>query len=83
MEKYDHEMINLGLGKSTRIKHLKILLSLTRKINKDWSEINNEYISNLVKNIMKEYGDYNGIFNEKRHAKIFQKYFLGNRCMDC
>ena len=55
LEKYDSEMVNIGLGKSTRIKHMKILLSITRKTNKEWYDITKDDPSNLVKNIMKEF----------------------------
>ena len=85
LEKYDSEMVNIGLGKSTRIKHMKILLSITRKTNKEWYDIAKDDPSNLVKNIMKEFGDFNGDETEtsrdfKKIPKLFFRWFkFGSR----
>jgi len=85
IDNYDTEMVNTGLGKSTRIKHLKLLLSITRKINKEWSQVTKVDISNLVRNIMNEYGDFNGDETEtsrdfKKILKLFYRWFkFGSR----
>ena len=71
LDKYDTEMVNAGLGKATRIKQLKIILSLTRKFNKDWNEITRDDVSRIVKEIMNEYGDVNG--DETESSRDFKK----------
>ena len=78
-------MINVGLGKATRVKHLKIVLSLSRKINKNWNDVIQDDISRVVKEIMNEYGDVNGDETEssgdfKKILKIFFRWYkLGSR----
>jgi hypothetical protein len=71
LDKYDTEMVNVSLGKATRIKHLKIILSITRKINKNWNDVNKDDISRIVREIMNEYGDVNG--NETESSRDFKK----------
>ncbi len=84
-EKYDTEMVNLGIGKSTRIKQFQILLVLSRKINKNWTEVVKTDIDRLVREIMSEYGDVNGDETEtsrdfKKILKLFFRWLkLGSR----
>ena len=85
IEKYETEMINLGIAKATRIKHLKIIYSLSRRINKEWSDVTKSDIDKLVKELMNEYGYINGNETEtsrdyKKILKIFYRWFkLGSR----
>lgn len=78
-------MVNLGIGKATRTKHLQILLTISRKINKKWSQVTKSDIDRLVKEIMNEYGDVNGDETEssrdfKKILKLFFRWFkLGSR----
>ena len=78
-------MINLGIAKATRIKHLKIIHSLSRRINKEWSDATKSDIDKLVKELMNEYGDINGNETEtsrdyKKILKIFYRWFkFGSR----
>lgn len=85
LEKYDSDMINLGIAKATRIKQLKIINSLSRRLNKDWSDVTKQDIDILVKDVMNEYGDINGDETEssrdfKKILKLFFRWFkLGSR----
>ncbi len=82
---YDSEMVNAGLGKATRLKHLKVLVSLSRRTSKNWNKMTGDDISSLVKTIMDEYGDANGAETEssrdfKKVLKIFFRWHkLGSR----
>lgn len=85
MEKYDTELVNLGIAKATRIKQLKIIHSISRKINKNWNEVTKNDLDKLVKDIMNEHGDVNGDETEssrdfKKVLKLFFRWFkLGSR----
>ena len=85
IENYDTEMINLGIAKATRIKQLKIIHSISRRINKEWSDVTKNDIDKLVKDLMNEYGDINGDETEssrdfKKILKLFFRWFkLGSR----
>ena len=85
LDLYDSEMVNSSLGKATRIKQLKILLSLSRKINKNWNDVTALDVSNLVRDVMNEYGDVNGDETEssrdfKKILKLFFRWHkLGSR----
>ena len=85
IEKYDAEMINCGIAKATRIKQLKTVQSLSRRINKEWVDVNKNDIDRLVKDLMNEYGDVNGDETEssrdfKKILKLFFRWFkLGSR----
>lgn len=78
-------MVNLGIGKATRIKQLQILLTLSRKVNKNWSDVVKSDIDRLVRDIMNEYGDVNGDETEssrdfKKILKLFFRWLkLGSR----
>lgn len=84
-EKYETDMINLGIAKATRIKHLQVLLTISRKLNKNWIDVTKFDIDRLIKEIMNEYGDVNGDETEssrdfKKILKIFFRWFkLGSR----
>lgn len=51
-EKYETDMINLGIAKATRIKHLQVLLTISRKTNKNWIDVTKSDIDRLVKEII-------------------------------
>jgi integrase len=85
LEKYDTEMVNLGIGKSTRIKQFQILLTITRKVNKNWTDVSKPDIDRVIREIMTEYGDVNGDETEtsrdfKKILKLFFRWLrLGSR----
>ncbi|MEM3065495.1 MAG: site-specific integrase [Candidatus Nitrosotenuis sp.] len=85
LERYETEMINLGIAKATRIKHLQIMLTITRKINKKWPDVTKPDIDKLVKDVMNQYGDRNGDETEssrdfKKILKLFFRWLkLGSR----
>ncbi|MDH3487290.1 MAG: hypothetical protein OEL82_04515 [Nitrosopumilus sp.] len=45
-------MVNLSLYKATRHKNLKMILSLSRLLNKDWNDVTKDDIDTLVWKIM-------------------------------
>ena len=49
LQKYDHDMVNQSLSKATRLKHLKVVLSLSRMIKKDWKDATKDDIDGHVK----------------------------------
>ena len=85
VKKYDIEMVKAALGKATRHKHLKMILSLTRLLDKNWQEITKDDIDELVYNIMKKYGgdsgeETNTTWDHKKTLKIFFRWIkLGSR----
>lgn len=85
IRKYDRTMVTSSLSKATRHKHLKMILSLSRFIKKDWSDLNKEDIEELVWNVMEKYGDSNGqetntSWDHKKVLKIFFRWVkLGSR----
>ena len=40
IKKYDKEMVRNSLAKGTQLKHLLIVLNLTRLLDKDWTDCN-------------------------------------------
>jgi len=83
-KQYDIAMVKDALSKSTRLKQLKMLLSLGRLLNKDWSKITENDIDQLVVRIMDTYSD-SGKETEttKDHKKVLKLFFrwyrLGSR----
>ena len=80
IHKYDKEIINNGLAKATRLKHLETLLSLSRKLKKNWSEVTKDDIDDLVSRIITEYGTNSGkethsTWDHKKILKIFFRWF--------
>lgn len=88
IRKYDQVMVTQSLSKATRSKHLKILLSLSKIINKDWIDVTKSDIDMLVYEIMQRYGEESGQESEtsrdfKKVLKIFFRWFkLGSREKD-
>lgn len=55
VQQYDRVMVNESLAKATRLKQIKMILSLTRLLQKDWNDATKPDIDDLVYNIMKKY----------------------------
>lgn len=84
IKKYDRELVNNSLARATRLKHLQIILNLSRMIKKDWSQVTKQDISDLVYHIMQKYsesGQENHVtWDHKKILKIFFRWFkLGSR----
>ncbi len=85
IHKYDKEIINNGLAKATRLKQLQVLLSLSRKLQKNWTDVTKDDIDDLVSRIMTEYATNSGketssTWDHKKILKIFFRWFkLGSR----
>ena len=82
---YDKVMVNETLAKATRLKQLKIILSLTRLLQKNWNTVTKQDIDDLVYNIMKKYASESGQESEtsRDHKKVLKIFFrwlrLGSR----
>ncbi len=48
IKKYDKHMERQSLAKATRLKHLQIILNLSRMTKKDWTTIVKDDIDNLI-----------------------------------
>jgi len=85
IQKYDRAMVNASLSKATRHKHLKMILSLSRLLNKNWKDFTKEDIDELVFRIMERYGNSSGqetntTWDHKKVLKIFFRWIrLGSR----
>ncbi len=85
VQKYDQVMVVSSLSKATRLKHLKMLLSLTRMLKKDWTQAEKSDIEVLIYEIMKRYGSESGQETEttRDHKKVLKIFFrwmkLGSR----
>ena len=82
---YDAEMATLGLKKSTRAKQIAILVDITIRIGKNWSDVIKGDIDKLTRGVMDEFGDNLGGESEttrdyKKSLKPFYRWFkLGSR----
>lgn len=79
IKNYDKHMARLSLAKATRLKHLEIILNLSRIIKKDWQLVTKEDIDDLVFKIVETYGDSNGketntTYDHKKILKIFFRW---------
>jgi 5-bromo-4-chloroindolyl phosphate hydrolysis protein len=45
-------MVKQSLSKATRLKHLKVVLSLSKMIKKDWKDVTKDDVDTLVYRIM-------------------------------
>jgi site-specific recombinase XerD len=85
IEKYDLSMVNSSLSKATRQKNLKMILSLSRLLQKDWKNTTRDDIERLVSKVMNQYSDHNGqetntSHDHKKTLKIFFRWIkLGSR----
>ncbi len=83
--KYDIAMVNSSLSKATRHKNLKMILSLSRMLNKDWQDVTKHDVEDLVFHIMTRYGNQTGqetntTWDHKKTLKIFVRWVkLGSR----
>ena len=76
-QKYDTYMVKDGLAKGTRLKHLKMLVSLDRLLKKNWSDVSGDDINILIRRIMDNYGNTKGKETEtsRDHKKILKIFF--------
>jgi len=85
IRKYDSELVKQSLAKATRLKHLQIMLNLTRFIKKDWEDVTKDDIDILVLKIVELYANDSGqetntTWDHKKILKIFFRWFkLGSR----
>ncbi len=85
ISQYDMEMVRQSIAIATRQKHLKTLLSLSRLLQKNWSDVKKNDIEQLVYEIMKRHGDESGketnySYDHKKILKIFFRWMkLGSR----
>lgn len=85
IKKYDMNMVNSSLSKATRHKNLKMILSLSRLLQKDWIDVTKQDIEELVWKVMSQYGNHNGqetntTWDHKKALKIFFRWIrLGSR----
>lgn len=85
IQRYDAEMATLGLKKSTRSKQIAIIVDISIRIGKNWSDITKEDIDRLIRGIMDEFGDNLGGETEttRDYKKILKPFFrwfkLGSR----
>lgn len=85
IKSYDGEMIKLSLAKATRLKHLQVVLNLSRMIDKDWNVVTKKEIDALVLKIMEMYASESGqetntSWDHKKILKIFFRWLkLGSR----
>lgn len=79
IKNYDRELVNNSLAKATRLKHLQILLNLSRMVKKDWNQVTKQDISDLVYHIMQTYsesGQESSVtWDHKKILKIFFRWF--------
>jgi len=79
IKRYHNVMIGEALAKATQLKHLQILLNLTRFVKKDWTVISKDDIDSLVATIMIKYASDNGqetstSWDHKKILKIFFRW---------
>jgi len=75
-KKYDVAMVKDTLSKATRLKQLKMFLSLGRLLNKDWSKITENDTDQLVVRIMDTYsGSGKETETTKDHKKVLKLFF--------
>ena len=84
IQKYDKEMVVQGIKNPTRHLHLNRLLSLSRRLKKDWKDATKDDIKNVIFVIMKTYSDDGEeteyTYDHKKILKIFLRWHkLGNR----
>ncbi|MFY9299644.1 MAG: site-specific integrase [Candidatus Nitrosotenuis sp.] len=81
---YDKAMVLEGLGLPTRYLHLNRMLSLTRRLKKDWKDATKQDIENVIFEIMNTYSDGGKdteyTYDHKKVLKIFFRWFkFGSR----
>ncbi|MDH3764592.1 MAG: hypothetical protein OER82_02125 [Nitrosopumilus sp.] len=84
IKKYDKEMVRNSLAKGTRLKHLLIVLNLSRILKKDWEDVTRADIEEIVYQFIQKYSS-NGkethhTWDHKKILKIFFRWIkLGSR----
>lgn len=84
IEDYDRSMIRESLAKATRLKHLQVVLNLSRLLPKDWKDVTKSDIEDLVTKVVETYSDNGQESHSSRdHKKVlrifFRWYKLGTR----
>lgn len=85
IEEYDGLMARESLAKATRLKHLQVLLTLSRLLPVEWKYVTKSDIDNVVTKIVELYSDDTGrethtTFDHKKILKIFFRWMkLGSR----
>ncbi len=84
IKSYDMVLVNDSLAKATRLKHLEIILNLSRMVKKDWNAVSKKDIDEMAYHIMQTYSDSgqetNTTWDHKKILKIFFRWFkLGSR----
>ena len=84
IKKFDMILVNESLSEARRSKILNTLLSLSRLLNKDWSETNKEDIEVLVYKFNRKFSkngqETNTTSDHKKILKNFYRWFkLGSR----
>ena len=85
IKKYDRSMIGESLAKATRLKHLQVILNLSRFLGKDWKDVTRDDIDDVIVRIVSEYcgesgQETNTSYDHKKILKIFFRWFkLGSR----
>ncbi len=82
IKKFDRVLVNESLSDARRSKILSTLLSLSRMLNKDWSETNKEDIEELVYNFNKKFSkggqETNTTSDHKKILKNFYRWLKRN-----
>lgn len=77
IKKYDKVMISLSMSKAVRLLHLRILLSLSKMLGKNWSDVTKSDIDELVYKVMQRYASEDGqeTNSSSDHKKILKIFF--------
>ena len=84
IKEYDREMTRRSLARGTRLKHLLIVLSLTRMLQKDWNDATKQDIEELVYQFIQKFSpdgkETHHTWDHKKILKIFFRWAkLGSR----
>ncbi len=85
IKKYDRAMTSQSMAVATRQKHLRTLLTLSRLLDKNWSDVTKEDVEDLIFKVMDQFSDENGqetyySYDHKKVLKIFFRWYkLGSR----
>jgi integrase/recombinase XerD len=77
IKKYDQMFVRQSLAKAYRCRNLNALLTLTRMLNKNWTDVIKDDIDNLVYSVVQTYSDHKGKeTNTTADAKKYLKMFF-------
>ncbi|CAE6500831.1 MAG: tyrosine-type recombinase/integrase [Candidatus Nitrosotenuis sp.] len=87
IRKYHSEMISESISKATQLKHLEVLLNLSRFLKKEWGDVTADDIQRLVIRIIQEYSpsgqETHTTADHKKVLKIFFRWYkTGSRRKD-